>query len=144
MTQTLSTKLLEALKANDLSIRELERQAGLKKSVVHNIIAGKSKTPTIKTLMAICNVLGCTVEELAGVNSKSASVEENLLPFDPILMIECVRTVGEIFETLHIQADVNKAIELIQEVFNYCGRKQDRIIDRDFAQWIIKKTFLKD
>lgn len=144
MTQQLPKRLNDMMKTQGLSIRELERRAGLKKSVVHNIIAGKSKTPTIRTLMAICDVLGCSVESITSGREDKVPVAKQGLPFDGALLVDCVEAARDIFETLNLEPDASKAFEAIQEIYLYGLKKPTPGVDRDFARWFINKTFLED
>ncbi len=48
----------------DLSREELARKAKVNYNTIIKLESGANKNPTIKTLVGICNVFGCTVEVL--------------------------------------------------------------------------------
>jgi DNA-binding XRE family transcriptional regulator len=48
----------------DLSREDLARKAKVNYNTIIKLESGANKNPTIKTLVGICNVFGCTVEVL--------------------------------------------------------------------------------
>lgn len=64
MNTSVAKQISVRMKAKNLSILMLEREAGLKNHAVRNILRGKSKRPSADILQAIADVLGCTVKEL--------------------------------------------------------------------------------
>lgn len=63
MTQ-LANQISMRMRAKNLSISMLEKNAGLKNHSVRNVLRGRSLRPNAETLNTIARALGCKVEDL--------------------------------------------------------------------------------
>lgn len=143
MSTPLAKQIEVRLKAKNLSVSMLEREAGLKTHAVQNILRGKSKKPSAELLQAIADVLGCTIKEL--LSSPDIFHEEEL-----------VRSKKEVLEALYDQPEIlEKIIQLvnkkaqerqsyltnyqilncIQEVYLHSLQKEPPHIDQEFVDW---------
>jgi transcriptional regulator with XRE-family HTH domain len=66
MEQILAERLKARFAALKTNATQAALQAGLGKTAVRDIIAGKTKSPTMDTLARLANVLGCSVAYLIG------------------------------------------------------------------------------
>src|SRR5438445_5512302 len=73
--KNLQTKLKSHLSKTKLSIREIERRAGLNRSALSNILQGKSKNPTLHTLYGLAEVLGCSLSDFIDAPEPSETKE---------------------------------------------------------------------
>jgi transcriptional regulator with XRE-family HTH domain len=64
MASTLQMKIQDYLDRNYLSMKAMERKAGVKVNTVRNILRGQSKRPSGETLHALAKILECTVYDL--------------------------------------------------------------------------------
>lgn len=64
MTSVVKEKITEYMKAEKLSIAELERRAGLSIHSVRNILKGRIKKPSAQSLQAIAEALNCSLSDL--------------------------------------------------------------------------------
>ena len=64
MSIHLANQISSRLRAKNYSVASLEREAGLKSHSVRNILRGKSKRPSAEVLLAVADVLGCTINDL--------------------------------------------------------------------------------
>lgn len=58
--------LLLIMYEKNLRPSKLERKAGLAPSTIRKIIDSPHPNPTLKTLIAICKTLNCSIDELCG------------------------------------------------------------------------------
>ncbi len=57
------------LSEKNITPHVLGKKAGLAVSAIHKIIHGNVKNPTLKTLLAIARVFGCSLDKLVGNKS---------------------------------------------------------------------------
>ena len=58
-----SKRIYELCRERNLSVNKLCKLCGVTQSSVENIITGRSKNPTVGTIIKICNGLGITVND---------------------------------------------------------------------------------
>ncbi|MDG3577151.1 helix-turn-helix transcriptional regulator [Rhizobium sp. YJ-22] len=66
MDNILADRIQERLKALNMNVTQAAVRSGLGKTAVRDIIAGKSKSPTVATLASLAETLQCTVSYLLG------------------------------------------------------------------------------
>jgi transcriptional regulator with XRE-family HTH domain len=66
-------KLIEKMKAKNLSISVLERKAGLTIHSIRNILKGTIKNPRAEVLPAIAGALECSLLDLINFSSSSSN-----------------------------------------------------------------------
>src|SRR5476651_370756 len=76
MSTQIAKQISTRMRAKNLTLSTLEREAGLTTHFVQSILRGKSKKPSAESLQAIADVLGCTVKDLLDKNELPH--EENL------------------------------------------------------------------
>jgi len=146
LQKTLKGKMRET----GLSAHLLEKQAGLKRSSVQNILQGRSRKPSAEILYAIAKILGCSINELLGdfENNKNTtqpatqpSTTDNSAN-DMIninLYAEATQLTNEILTHQNIVPDRQKTLKFIEEVYNYALENKLTTIDVQFARWLAKK-----
>lgn len=144
LKEILRKKMAEA----NLSAHALEKNAGLKRSAVQNILYGKSKKPSAEILGAITKVLGCSISDLLGeTNNKPAHNKIPLSPadddnnvLDANLYAEAVKVANIIFETHNIIPNKQSALNFINEIYQYSLTNNKNEIDFNFAAWLAKRS----
>lgn len=140
----LQNRLRQHLQRSNLSARELERKAGLKESAVRNILDGKSQTPTIRTLLAICIALECKVEDLVKDHPNTTSTNsDHPTKWLPVLSVQCLEAINKYFEEFEISPTTQEAFHCFQEIYDYNLNNGRDTVDRKFTKWFIQKQFLK-
>lgn len=66
----LKENILRILDERKMNPSELERRAMLAPSTIRKILLSKSPNPTLKTLLSISRVLGCSIDSLVGRERK--------------------------------------------------------------------------
>lgn len=135
------------MKAKNMSIVELENQAGLKTHAVRNILRGKSKSPSAVNLQAIADALGCSVKDLLTTpevleDSLLMSLEEVLqakyLVCDKKgLFPEVVKVVDKLIEKQNKDLTVEQFLTSVKEIYLHSLQKDPTRVDMDFAEWFL-------
>lgn len=146
-----STYLKEALRKKmqeaQLSPHALEKQAGLKRSAVQNILYGKSKKPSGEILGAITKVLGCSINDLLMDQQPAEPTGTKLLPLtteikelDTVLYAKAVQAANDIFAQQNIAPSSQDALNYIHEIYQYALSSQKNEIDQNFALWLARRS----
>lgn len=142
MNTSVAKQISVRMKAKNLSILMLEREAGLKNHAVRNILRGKSKRPSADILQAIADVLGCTVKELLENQdifqnnlSESQIKRLNETYSYPNLYIETVRLVNNLLQQKKSKATFQQAMTCFEEIYFHSAQKDPSNVDQKFAEW---------
>lgn len=135
------------MRARNISIVDLENQAGLKTHAVRNILRGKSKNPSAVNLQAIADVLGCSVKDLLATPEV---LEESLpVPLEEVLhgkytlydkqglFPEVVKSVDEFVQKQNKALTVEQFLTAVKEIYLHSLQKDPTQVDQDFAEWFI-------
>ena len=159
-TVQLQNSILRKLALKGIGVRDLERRAGLKYSVVQNILHGRSKNPTIKVIQKISKELGCSIEELldgnecetselfAEKNHKKNSMPDPVLnatkdqnseiPWNADLWLDATLVLKTIIEQKMLSISKEEAQLCIDEIYKYSNGISAKA-DPRFAEWIIDR-----
>ncbi|MEN8236898.1 MAG: helix-turn-helix transcriptional regulator [Pseudomonadota bacterium] len=145
---TLQQQLINRMQEKNLSAAELERKAGLKMSAVRNIIKGQSKKPSAESLIAISQVLECTIEDLFEVERAGSSghvpMQKKEDPSEPVEDLKFLAKTADKVIKLLSEADKNCSFEevffFIQETYMYSLGSSYPEVDVAFAKWLISKN----
>ena len=147
----LQQRLKQKMSDLGISANALEKQAGLKRSAVQNILQGRSKKPSAQILHAITKILNCNITDLISSSSahmlemplanKDMSNNAVAIPINMSMYAEAVQIANELFKELALQPPAEKALEYIDEIYQYSVRSEKHHIDKNFAQWLLQKSF---
>jgi transcriptional regulator with XRE-family HTH domain len=143
MNFSLSHKIRNLLDKQHLSVRALEKKAGLKRSAVQNILNGLSMSPRIETINAIAEALDCKVEDLISPQDLTENIKHKEsrtldLSFNQSKLLKVV--VDEVLSAAGKTEISNKQMFfVIQETFLYCLENKKETVDPSFVNWLIKK-----
>jgi transcriptional regulator with XRE-family HTH domain len=145
----LSAKIREIIKEKGISAHALERRAGLKHSAVQNILYGRSKNPSISTLSAIAQTLGCTVSALinSSINTPNTSLgptpseldEAFCEKWDHELYLASLEVVISVIRKSAKSINREAVIVLVDEVYSYSLINKEKKADCYFAQWLLER-----
>ncbi|MBA3814702.1 MAG: helix-turn-helix transcriptional regulator [Alphaproteobacteria bacterium] len=141
----LQSKLKSQLLKSNLSIREVERRAGLNRSALSNILQGKSKNPTLHILYALAEVLGCTLsdfietsehEETTGLQSAKVQIAfPTLVP----LLHQTMDIVSNHFKNIKYEPNLEQFWICVKKVYVHALENHNSEIDHLYAEWLIDK-----
>jgi transcriptional regulator with XRE-family HTH domain len=145
MSTSLSKQISARMRAKNLSVGTLEREAGLKTHAVQNILRGKSKNPSAKLLQSVADVLGCTVKELLESHeifeddeSSDSKMEALNSPYVySNLLVDTAQLIHEKLKKKKAKVTNQQVLASIEEIFSYSLQKDPSHIDQDFADWYI-------
>lgn len=144
------------LTENSLSITQLEKQAGLSRYSVQNIMQGKSTKPSVDTVASIAKHFGCTVEQLLNDNMPAlkepaikpiTTNEHNLRlnknsAFDLNLYNKTFNCINNYIEKNKIYLHFWEVLIGIVEIYQYSYENNNKALDVRFAEWWLKRNFL--
>ncbi|RXI52638.1 helix-turn-helix domain-containing protein [Clostridium tetani] len=117
-------KLVKALENKKWSAYKLWKVSGVSQSVISDIINGKVKNPTVKTLSKIADALGVSVNEF--FDGEDTTSEEDDINVDEIL-IELSKTIKITPEIKKIVISLSKLtpedLDLIENLINSLSSK---------------------
>ena len=137
------SKLRSKIEQTGISVLSLEREAGLKRNAIHNILQGKSKRPYSKTIEAICRVLKCNQDELF-----SYYIEDELpIKFqsdgnvNKDLFINCADTLRNTIDIYKKNVTYTEYHKLINDAYIYSiVNELGDSPDKNYVTWIVKKS----
>lgn len=143
----LKQKIQQKMTETDLSVAELEREAGLKGSTLRNILTGNSLNPTAGTLKALAKFFECSIDELVGETGHSprltTNTDEKYVEYQkisqPELFIEVVKTVLEAFTKQNKELVTAKVLEIVRECYLFFLKKEVKKPNKDFVEWIVEE-----
>ena len=134
MQAQLKQNIVSIVKQRGLSIHRLERDAGLHKNFIYNLLSDKSKNPGIDSVVKIAEVLNVSIDELIGreVESKiyDLAITRKDIFFD-VMNYVLTATQAKQNNTLKL----NKFFNAIHEIYTFSLKKD--AFDKDFADWFI-------
>ncbi len=142
MSTPLAKQIFVRMKAKNLSIATLEREAGVSTYSVQNILRGNTKKPKAEVVQALADVLGCTVRDLLKKDDlfheeNTESPKERLNnPHDyPDLLLKIVEWVNHKGRQENKRMTIKQTMTCIEEIYLYSLEKDPTKMDQDFAEW---------
>ena len=123
-----------------ISVRELERRAGLKARAIYNILAGKSESPSISTLLPIAKEMGCSLDQL--VLKQPFLSEINISIDNDIKFVKRLydKTYKFILDNINQEkVSFGLFMNLLSEIFIYSTVNNNGTLDEEYALWFIKR-----
>ena len=149
LAHRIKEQILKRATAKGLPITTLEKEAGVNKGVVANIVGDKSKNPGIEILASIAHVLRCSIDDLIQPISKDDTILQpmQLEPTDYELIHDLFSKTFEsivyYIELKGYQASLNNVLFLIKEAYIFFLTKKNRNIDIEFIEWLVDKRLNK-
>ncbi|MBP9674327.1 MAG: helix-turn-helix transcriptional regulator [Bacteriovoracaceae bacterium] len=143
MSTAVAKHISTRMRAKNLSLSELEKEAGLKPHAVQNILRGRSKRPSADILQAVADVLGCSVKDL--LTPQEITYEEELAHPNkellnreyehPELFSKIVNFVNDALKSKENKLTIEQFINCIQEIYLHSLQKDPTKVDEEFAEW---------
>ena len=143
MSTQLAKQISTRMRAKNLTLQALEREAGLRPHAVQNILRGRSKKPSAEILQAVADVFGCTVKDL--LHHQENSHEEELTQSKrellsqkyeyPDLFLETVKFVNAALKEKENELSIEQFISCIEEIYLHSLQKNPSHMDQEFAEW---------
>lgn len=144
--KNLQTTLKSQLLKSNLSIREVERRAGLNRSALSNILEGKSKNPTLHTLYALAAVLDCSLSDFIESPLRREEPPEDFqpkvqlaLPTLAPLLHQVMDVVDNCFKSIDCEPNLDQFWGCVKKVYVHALENHNHEIDTSYAEWLIDK-----
>ncbi|MBA3814578.1 MAG: helix-turn-helix transcriptional regulator [Alphaproteobacteria bacterium] len=147
--KSLARQLRAHISRSNLTVRDIERLAGLKRCALSNILEGKSKNPSLDTLQASAKVLGCSVSDLLESTEApdtthfQAGLEEAqkplVLPVRTPMLCEIMSALDTCFKNISYEPNLEQFWQCAIRVYSYTLGSTDPIVDPKFVQWLVNK-----
>ena len=140
---SISQQIATRMKAKNLSIATLEREAGLKTHAVRNILRGKSKRPSAELLQAVADVLGCSVRDILTTqeNFLQGENEEAHVLNAPYthreIFYETVQVLNQKIEEKNLILSVKQFLTCVEAVYLHALQREAPSVDSAFANWFV-------
>ncbi len=137
----LAARIKSGIEKMGISILEFERRANLNRNAVHNIISGKSKKPSTKTIYAIAEAFGCEPHELIdGLADKHFVERVKRTYLDLEVVHKCTQALTQELLDKDIDLTMDEYIALFEDIYSYQDASENKMaLDKTFIEWIIKK-----
>lgn len=148
MHDALRNNIKNRVQKNNTSVSELERRAGLKPSTLQNIVLGRSKNPSLETIVSLAKELNCTIDELISPNlDRPFKLEKTDFSIKIIWnenLFKLVFNYVADFLTQHsfTSIAIDEVLECVKEVYSYSLKTSSETMDSKFAEWITERKFL--
>ena len=130
----LKQNIVTMVKQKGLSIRKLERDAGLHKNFISNFLHDKSKNPGIDSIIRIAEVLNVSIDKLIG--RESANKIHDLTVIRKDIFSDVVSyLVTAILAKREDQLKLEVFFNAVYEIYIFSLKKD--IFDKEFADWFI-------
>lgn len=147
--QSLQSQLRSQISRSNLSVRDVERLAGLKRCALSNILEGKSKKPSLDMLRATANVLGCSLSDLLDTTEVKdtthfqSGLEEAqkplVLPVRASMLCETISTLDACFKDISYEPNLEQFWQCVIRVYSYTLGSGESAVDPKFAHWLVNK-----
>ena len=145
MSTQIAKQISTRMRAKNLSLTTLEKEAGLRPHAVQNILRGKSKKPSAEILQAVADVLGCSVKDILRPQDPypeeelSSSKKEFLShPYEhQELFEETVKFVNHALKTKENPLTIEQFMRCVEEIYIQSLQKDATKVDEEFGEWWI-------
>lgn len=148
--KNIARQLRSHINRSNLSVRDVERLAGLKRCALSNILEGKSKKPSIETLQATAKVLECSVsdfldtpeggEDNAHFQSGLEEAQKPLvLPVRAPMLCDIISTLDTCFKDIKYEPNLEQFWQCVIRFYSYTLGSGEGSIDPKFAHWLVNK-----
>ena len=142
--KNLQNKIKSQFLKSNLSIREVERRAGLNRSALSNILEGKSKNPTLHTLYALAEGLECSLSDFieTPVSEETGNLPPKVQIAFPLiipLLHETIDVVEKYFKNSEYEPNLEQFWICVKKVYVHALENDHDGIDHLYAEWLIEK-----
>ena len=134
MQYQLKENIVNIVKQKGMSIRKLEREAGLHKNFISNFLHDKSRNPGIDSIIKIASVLNVSIDELIGKELEhkihDLAITRKDIFFDIVnYLLAAIQT------RKNTTFKLEKFFNAVHEIYVFSLKKDS--FDKEFADWFI-------
>lgn len=144
---TLRARISSYLEENKMTIKALERKAGLKYGALNNIVYGLTTRTNIFLYAKLAKVMGCTVDELMGKrisappsdplrsgakNSPSVPDGKMLLAHLDYILLAC--------EERKVSLSPTQVCSILEQSYLFSVKEGQKQPDHTFVRWLLERS----
>ncbi|MFN7364609.1 MAG: helix-turn-helix domain-containing protein [Alphaproteobacteria bacterium] len=145
MSEVVAQKIREHLDEKGWSISATEKKAGLKVNSIRNILSGHSKKPSADSLLAISNVLGCSIYDILGetnpyqkVDNSSSQKKTSYNDYELLKKI-VIHLIDHQKESKSSHIDSFTFNDIVEKMYRYSTEVRNGDFDLEFFNWFMQK-----
>ena len=128
------------LEEKNLTVRDIERMAGVKRGVFYNIVRGNVSNPTITSAVSLAEILECSIQELLGQEAETPPAPAQQHPWNDELFISATQTAAKQIKAKGLHLTLQEALYYIQEIYTYSIKNpKSKSADANFAEWLFER-----
>jgi transcriptional regulator with XRE-family HTH domain len=136
--------LLHIKSYDELNKARFAESAGLQHDAIKKLASGATQNPGIKTVVAIANTLGCSIDELVGHTPKEKTVSKIVskdLEFNEPLFQSTVNCIFRYIKEQKLNPKIGKILHAFDNIYDYSFRRNLNQPDPNFADWVLNTSF---
>ena len=117
---------------------------GVQHDAIKKLTSGATQNPGIKTIIAVAQGLGCSIDELVGhkvSNQINSPLVSNVLEFNKNLFDTTLMHIFLYIEKEQINPLMGQILHPFDNIYDYSFRRNLKEPDSNFADWIMNSTF---
>ena len=139
----LREKIREKLKEKNLTIGEAEKLSKLGPTSLRHFLSGRIKSPTVETLSSLARTLDCNLSELVENSETVITSEDMKKEWNSSIWLEASEYLRDCLKEKEFSITNKHASALINEIYYFSYSKDRKKLDKEFADWLLKSTFIK-
>jgi transcriptional regulator with XRE-family HTH domain len=133
---SLKIKVMEHLQEYNISSNFLAKKANIPAATLQNIINSDNANPTIASVLALADAIGCSLDDLVNRNHIYPTKDFDINPALLKSVTSCVCSIKSMEGRRYKEFS-----QVIKDVYNYCSEQNLSSVDKNFTQWYVKKKF---
>lgn len=136
--------LLNLKSYDQLNKAKFAESMNLQPDAIKKLTSGGTQNPGIKTIVAIANRLGCSIDELVGYTPQQKNMAKIIsrdLEFNEILFNATFNYIIHYIKDHQLKTSIGKILNVFDNVYDYSARRGLNQPDQKFAEWIITNEF---
>jgi transcriptional regulator with XRE-family HTH domain len=137
-------KKLNLKSYDQLNKAKFAESIGVQHDAIKKLTSGATQNPGIKTIVAMAQGLGCSIDELVGYkvqNKTDSALLSNTLEFSKTLFDTTLIHIFLYIEKEGLNPSMGQILNAFDNIYDYSFRRNLSEPDSNFADWIINSTF---
>lgn len=146
MHENIKRKINDALHQKGTTATEIEREIGLPFASLRNFLKGRVSEPKFDTIIQAAKYLNIDILDLIltekdQYNSVTEKKTEPVI-WNGDIFKKSVESVSKIIDTNKNQLCYRQVLPIVEEVYQYALKHQNKKVDDNFTRWVIEKKDL--
>ncbi len=119
-------------------------KADVQHDVIKKVTTGAIENPGIKTVTAIAQAIGCSIDSLVGYSPKNESSAKLIsadLSLNQTLFNATIIHILLYIDKNNISSSIGQLLHAIDSIYDYSTRREQDAPDNNFANWVLSNTY---